>query len=97
MSLNEEDIFENVSLVVVKLKSGTMKVVNIKFPKKKILLTFVIGMKYPASFIWLLARFYLNMIGSISIQLELALVLVEGRSKTARSECDDLWFEFLTI
>ncbi|CDY36158.1 BnaC04g37360D [Brassica napus] len=27
------------------------------------------------------------MIGSISIQLELALVLVEGRSKTARSEC----------
>ncbi|CAF1861358.1 unnamed protein product [Brassica napus] len=37
------------------------------------------------------------MIGSISIQLELALVSVEGRSKTARSECDDLWFEFLTI
>nr|VDD13139.1 unnamed protein product [Brassica oleracea]VDD13151.1 unnamed protein product [Brassica oleracea] len=37
------------------------------------------------------------MIGSISIQLELALVLGEGRSKTARSECDDLWFEFLTI
>ncbi|CAN7017945.1 unnamed protein product [Brassica oleracea var. botrytis] len=27
------------------------------------------------------------MIGSISIQLELALVLGEGRSKTARSEC----------
>ena len=93
MSLNEEDIFENVSLVVVKMKSGKHKISK----KKKILLTFVIGMKYPTSFIWLLARFYLNMIGSISIQLELALVLVEGRSKTARSECDDLWFEFLTI
>ena len=34
MSLNEEDIFKNDFLVVVKMKSGTMKVVNIKFPKK---------------------------------------------------------------
>ena len=31
LPLNEEDIFENVTLVVVKIKSGTMKVVNIKF------------------------------------------------------------------
>ncbi|WZY76734.1 hypothetical protein YC2023_023118 [Brassica napus] len=30
LPLNEEGIFENVSLVVVKMKSGTMKVVNIK-------------------------------------------------------------------
>ncbi|WZY93227.1 hypothetical protein YC2023_065556 [Brassica napus] len=30
LSLNEEGIFENVSLVVVKMKSGTMKVVNIQ-------------------------------------------------------------------
>ena len=29
--LNEEDIFENVHLVVVKMKSGAMKVVNMKF------------------------------------------------------------------
>ena len=29
---NEEDIFENVHLVVVKMKSSTMKVVNMKFP-----------------------------------------------------------------
>ena len=28
LPLNEEDIFENVSLMVVKMKSGTMKVVN---------------------------------------------------------------------
>ena len=32
MPLNEEAVFENVHLVVVKIKSGTMKVVNIKFP-----------------------------------------------------------------
>ena len=31
LPLNEECIFENVSLVVVKMKSGTIKVVNIKF------------------------------------------------------------------
>ncbi|WZZ51270.1 hypothetical protein YC2023_051377 [Brassica napus] len=31
LPLNEECIFENVSLVVVKIKSATMKVVNIKF------------------------------------------------------------------
>ena len=31
MPLNEEVIFENVLLVVVKMKNGTMKVVNIKF------------------------------------------------------------------
>ena len=35
LPLNEECIFENVSLVVVKMKSGTMKVVNIKFPQIK--------------------------------------------------------------
>ena len=35
LPLNEEDIFENISLVVVKMKSGTMKVVNIKFPQIK--------------------------------------------------------------
>ena len=34
LPLNEECIFENVSLVVVKMKSGTMKVVNIKFSLK---------------------------------------------------------------
>ena len=34
--LNEENIFENVSLVVVKMKSGTLKVINIKFPLKKL-------------------------------------------------------------
>ena len=28
LPLNEECIFENISLVVVKMKSGTMKVVN---------------------------------------------------------------------
>ena len=33
--LNKEIIFENVPLVVVKMKSGTKKVVNIKLPKKK--------------------------------------------------------------
>ena len=32
LSFKEEDIFENVSLVVVKMKSGIMKVVNMKFP-----------------------------------------------------------------
>ena len=35
MSLKEKSIFENVLLVVVKIKSGTMKVVNMEFPKKK--------------------------------------------------------------
>ncbi|WZZ70985.1 hypothetical protein YC2023_082355 [Brassica napus] len=34
LPLNEEDIFENVLLVVVKMKSGIMKVVNMKFPQK---------------------------------------------------------------
>ena len=29
---NKEGIFENVPSVVVKMKSGTMKVVNMKFP-----------------------------------------------------------------
>ena len=32
LPLNEENIFENVSLVVVKMKNDTMKVVNMKFP-----------------------------------------------------------------
>ena len=36
LSLNEEDIFENVHLVVVKMKSYTMKVANMKFPRNKI-------------------------------------------------------------
>ena len=36
LPLNEECIFENVPLVVVKMKNGTMKVVNIKFLLKKI-------------------------------------------------------------
>ena len=31
LPLNEENIFESVPLMVVKMKSGTMKVVNIKF------------------------------------------------------------------
>ena len=31
LPLNEKCIFENVLLVVVKIKSGTMKVVNMKF------------------------------------------------------------------
>ena len=34
LPLNEESIFENVYLVEVKMKSGTMKVVNMKFPHK---------------------------------------------------------------
>ena len=29
LSLNEEDIFENIPLVMVKMKSGSMRVVNI--------------------------------------------------------------------
>ena len=32
LSLNEEAIFENAPLVMVKIKIGTMKVVNMKFP-----------------------------------------------------------------
>ena len=32
LPLNDEGIFENVHLVVVKMKSGAMKVVKIKFP-----------------------------------------------------------------
>ena len=32
LPLNEKGIFENVPLVVVKMKNGTMKVVNMKFP-----------------------------------------------------------------
>ena len=32
LPLNEEYIFENVPLVVVKMKSGIMKAVNMKFP-----------------------------------------------------------------
>ena len=31
LSFNEENIFENINLIVVKMKSGTMKVVNMKF------------------------------------------------------------------
>ena len=31
LPLNEEYIFENITLLVVKMKSGTMKVVNTKF------------------------------------------------------------------
>ena len=31
LPLNEESIFENVPLVVIKMKSGVMKVVNMKF------------------------------------------------------------------
>ena len=31
LQLNEECIFENVSLVVIKVKTDTMKVVNVKF------------------------------------------------------------------
>ena len=31
LPLNEKCIFENIFLVVVKMKSGTMKVVNMKF------------------------------------------------------------------
>ena len=31
LSLNEESISENVNLVVVKIKSGTMKMENMKF------------------------------------------------------------------
>ena len=34
LPLNEGNIFENVPLVVVKMKSGTMKVVNLKFPQQ---------------------------------------------------------------
>ena len=34
LPLSEEYIFENVPLVVVKMKSGTMKVVNLKFPQQ---------------------------------------------------------------
>ena len=33
LPLNEEGIFENVHLVVVKMKNGIMKVVNMKFPQ----------------------------------------------------------------
>ena len=35
LPLNEEGIFENVFLVVVNMKSGTMKVVNMKFLRNK--------------------------------------------------------------
>ena len=31
-SLNEENIFENIFLVVIKMKNNTMKVVHVKFP-----------------------------------------------------------------
>ena len=31
LPLNEEDIFENVHLVVVKINNGAMKMVNMKF------------------------------------------------------------------
>ena len=31
LPLNEKDIFENVLLVVVKMKNSTMKMVNLKF------------------------------------------------------------------
>ena len=32
LPLNEDGIFENVSLVMLKMKSGSIKMVNIKFP-----------------------------------------------------------------
>ena len=32
LPLNEKCIFENIHLVVVKMKSGTMEVVSMKFP-----------------------------------------------------------------
>ena len=35
LPLNEECIFENISLVVVKMKNGTMKVVNMNFFLRK--------------------------------------------------------------
>ena len=35
MPLNEKNIFENVSLEVIKMKSGIMKIVNMKFLQKK--------------------------------------------------------------
>ncbi|WZY72526.1 hypothetical protein YC2023_004766 [Brassica napus] len=35
LPLNEEDIFENISLVVVKMKSGIIKVVNIPSYKRR--------------------------------------------------------------
>ena len=34
MPLNEECIFENISLVMVKMNNVTMKMVNMKFPQK---------------------------------------------------------------
>ena len=39
LSPDEKDISENIPLVVVNMKSGTMKVVNIKFPKKTLSFT----------------------------------------------------------
>ena len=36
LPLNEEYIFENIFLVEVKMKSGTMKVVNMKFPQNNL-------------------------------------------------------------
>ena len=32
LPLNEKNYFENICLMVVKIKSGTMKVVNMKLP-----------------------------------------------------------------
>ena len=34
LSLNEKCIFENVLLLVVKMKSGNLKVINMNFPHK---------------------------------------------------------------
>ena len=31
LSLNEDDIFENILLVVIKMNNGTIKMVNMKF------------------------------------------------------------------
>ena len=46
LPLNEEDVFENVYLVVVEMNSGTMKVVNMKFPLKLIYIYIYIYILY---------------------------------------------------
>ena len=53
MPLNEECIFKNVHLVVVKMKSGTMKVVNMKLPLKftnLVVILFIFKLKPASSF-----------------------------------------------
>ena len=42
LPLNEESIFENVHFMVVKMKSGNMKMVNIKFDLLKKMYTCVL-------------------------------------------------------